>query len=276
MKNEKKKEKHSGLPLSIIALVFIIVVIGGIWFYNSSRPRTATTSNTASTPANTAAPRDMANAPLGAPLGINMIGSPDAAVTVEEFADFQCGACAGVHPMMKELQSSYAGNRNFRFVFRHFPLTGHDKAFDAAVATEAAGLQGKFWQMQDQLFRNQAAWAAAPNYRDLWAEYAGNIGLDVQKFKSDIAGMQTKQRVELDLVRARALGVSSTPTVFINGQSVPYPQMKTDFMRQLIDAEIQKAASAPGNTASSSNGAPAANTAGASNNSAPANTANVK
>ena len=263
MKNEKKKQKHSGLPLSIIALVFIIVVIGGIWFYNSSRPRTATTSNTASTPASTAAPRDMANAPLGAPLGINMIGSPDAAVTVEEFADFQCGACASVHPMMKELQSNYAGNRNFRFIFRHFPLTGHDKAFDAAVANEAAGLQGKFWQMQDQLFRNQGAWASDPNYRDRWAEYAGNIGLDVQKFKSDIAGMQTKQRVELDLARARALGVSSTPTVFINGQSVPYPQMTPDSMRRLVDAEIQKAASAP------------ANAAGAANNAAAANTSNV-
>jgi protein-disulfide isomerase len=263
----KKKEKHSGLPLSIIALVFVILVIGGIWFYNSSRPRTATTaSNTSSSPAGTPAQRDPANAPLGAPIGINMIGSPDAAVTVEEFADFQCGACASVHPMMKELQSAYAGNRNFRFVFRHFPLTGHDKAFDAAVATEAAGLQGKYWQMQDQLFRNQAAWAAAPNYRDLWTEYAENIGMDVQKFKSDIAGMQTKQRVELDLARARALGVSSTPTVFINGQSVPYPQMTTDAMRRLIDQELQRAASsAAANSAAPGNAAPAANSSNTAN-----------
>ena len=265
MKNEKKKP--SGLPLSIIALVFIILVIAGIWFYNSTRPRTATTPT-----ANSATPTrptqiDPSKAPLGAPLGINMIGSPDAAVTVEEFADFQCGACASVHPMMKELQGAYAGNRNFRFVFRHFPLNIHDKAFDAAVATEAAGLQGKYWQMQDLLFRNQNAWSQNPNYRDIFVQYANDIGLDVQKFKSDMAGMATKQRIELDLARARALGVSSTPTVFINGQSVPYPQMSADSLRRLIDAELQKAQSGAGSNSAGNTSAPTNLAAPAANSS---------
>lgn len=244
----KKAKKNSGLPLSIIAIAFVVVVLGGIWLYNtSSKPRTATDANRAGV-TNAARPQTAPmNAPSGAAVGVNMLGSPTAAVTVEEFADYQCGACASVHPVMKELQSAYAGNKNFRFIFRHYPLqiAGHDKSYDAAAATEAAGLQGKFWQMQDQLFRNQGTWTGNPNYRELWAQYATNLGMDVEKFKSDLAGLQTKERVNQDISRGRALGITSTPTVFINGQAVPYQEINIASLRRLIDAEIQNAAAPP-------------------------------
>ncbi len=242
----KEKKKSSGLPLSIIALVFVLVVIGGFWFYNTSRPATTPAANHATATSTPVSPQQVAaNAPLGAPVGVNMLGSPSAAVTVEEFADYQCGACASVHPTMKEVQSAYAGNRNFRFIFRHYPLSipAHDKSYDAAVATEAAGLQGKFWQMQDQLFRNQQVWTANPNYRDIWAGYAENIGMDVAKFKTDLAGLQTKERVDSDLARGRALSVTSTPSVYINGRLVPFSEVTTTSLRRIIDAEIQQAAS---------------------------------
>jgi protein-disulfide isomerase len=283
---KKEQKKSSGFPLAVIALVFIVVVVGGIWFYNTSRTALTGANTAANSPSAARTPFVPANAPMGAPIGINMIGSPDAVVTVEEFADFQCGACASVHPVMKELQAAYAGNRNFRFIFRHFPLAMHDKAYDAAAAVEAAGLQGKFWQMQDQLFRNQRAWVANPNYRDLWIQYAGEIGMDVERFRNDAAGLQTKQRVDLDLGRGRALNVSSTPTIFINGQSVPFPEMNTASMRRLIDAEIQRASAAAANAkpaaASNSQTAPtapaanSANTAGAANNPSSNSAANIK
>ena len=152
----KEKKSGSGAPLAIIAVVLLVAIIGGVWFYGSS-----STPTPAANQANQSKPAPV-NIPPGAPLGVNMIGQPDAVVTVEEFADYQCGACASVHPVMKELQAAYAGNKNFRFIFRHYPLSisGHDKSYEASVATEAAGLQGKFWQMQDQLFRNQQAWTA--------------------------------------------------------------------------------------------------------------------
>lgn len=243
------------MPLLIIGLVFVAAVIGAIYLYNSGSG--SATSSTASSNATAARPTpNVANAPAGAPVGVNMLGSQTAAVTVEEFADYQCGGCAAVHPVMKELASAYAGNRNFRFIYRHYPLAipAHDKSYEASVATEAAGLQGKFWQMQDQLFRNQAAWTSSQNYRQIWSEYASNLGMDVQRFQADIAGIQTKNRVDADIQRGRALGVSSTPTVFVNGKPVPFSELNIASLRRIVDAEIAAVASSQ-----QSNAAPAAN-----------------
>jgi protein-disulfide isomerase len=196
----------------------------------------------------------MATAPPGAQPP-NSLGSPSATVTIEEFADFQCSSCAAAHPVMKDITSAYAGNKNVRFVFRHYPLDMHDKAYDAAVAAEAAGIQGssKFWQMQDQLFTNQHAWSNSSNYRELFAEYAQKIGLDVEKFKADMSGMQTKTRVDQDRTRGRALQVSSTPTVIVNGKVVPYVEVTSAGMRRIIDAELQAVAQPSQNVSSANN-----------------------
>lgn len=240
------------MPLLIIGLVFVAAIIGAIYLYNSGSG--SGTTSTASSNSTAARPTpNMANAPAGAPVGVNMLGSQTAAVTVEEFADYQCGGCAAVHPVMKELASAYAGNRNFRFIYRHYPLAipAHDKSYEASAATEAAGLQGKFWQMQDQLFRNQAAWTANPNYRQIWSEYASNLGMDVQRFQADIAGIQTKNRVDADIQRGRALGVSSTPTVFVNGKPVPFSELNIASLRRIVDAEIASVASAQQSNAAS-------------------------
>jgi protein-disulfide isomerase len=165
-----------------------------------------------------------------------MLGSPTATVTVEEFADFQCPSCGDKFPVLKQIQSIY-GSR-IKFIFRNFPLTMHDKAYDAAVAAEAAGLQGKFWDMQNQLYTNQKSWSVDPNYKQVWADYAQKTGLDVEKWKTDMAGLQTKSRVDADMARAKALQVSSTPTVYINGKAVQYAEMTVDTLRTLIDSEL--------------------------------------
>ncbi|MBX3289082.1 MAG: DsbA family protein [Acidobacteria bacterium] len=266
----KEKKSQSGMPLALIVIVLLVVVISGVWLYNSS----STTTTPAANQANQAKPTAV-NIPPGASLGVNMIGSPDAAVTIEEFADYQCGACASVHPVLKELQGVYAGNKNFRFVFRHYPLgiAGHDKSFEASVATEAAGLQGKFWQMQDKLFTNQQAWTSNPNYRQMWVEYAGAVGMDVERFKTDIAGIQTKERVEQDMQRGRAMAISSTPTVLINGNPVPFNQLNITTLRQLVDAEIQKATAAKAASDTVAQPASNANSGSASNSASNSNAA---
>lgn len=253
MANETKKT-NSGVPLVIIAGVLIAVVAGGWWFYSSSSvtpPRNINgqTSNSRPTPAT--------NAPIGA-VPPNMLGSPTAPVTVEEFADFQCPSCGATHPTMKEIQGIY-GSR-IKFIFRNYPLPMHDKAYDAAVAAEAAGMQGsdKFWAMQNLLYTNQKAWSNDPNYKQVFAEYAQRIGLDSAKFQQDIAGLGAKSRVDEDAKRARGMNVSSTPTVYINGISVPFDQMNVTALRQLIDAELQKATA---NQQQSTTAKPAANTA---------------
>jgi protein-disulfide isomerase len=255
----KGKNNNSSLPLIIIGAVLIAALAGAWWLFNrnSNTSRTgnanrASTANTARTPAATNV--------LGAQPP-NLLGSPNATVTVEEFADFQCGACASVHPRMKELTSIY-GSR-IKFIFRHFPLSipAHDKAYNAAVATEAAGMQGRFWEMQNLLFTNQQVWTSNPDYRRLWEEYAVKIGLDVERFKNDMAGLSAKSRVDADMQRGRALNIGSTPTIYINGQSVPFEQMTIEIMRQVIDAELQKASSSQQSQSNSGAGSntPAAN-----------------
>lgn len=244
MSNGKKNNANSSLPLIIIGLVLIAALAGAWWLFNrnTNTGRTTTTSSPAASNAQRT-PANSTNNPVGAQPP-NLLGSPTATVTVEEFADFQCGACASVHPRVKELTSIY-GSR-IRFIFRNYPLAiaAHDKAYNAAVAAEAAGMQGKFWDMQNLLFTNQQVWTANPNYRQIWEGYAQQIGLDVEKFKADMAGLNAKSRVDADMQRGRSLNLSSTPTIFINGQSVPFDQMTVETLRQIIDAELLKAPAA--------------------------------
>lgn len=235
-----------------------------------------TTTNAPNNARTSTTPQVPANAPVGA-TPPNLLGSPTASVTVEEFADFQCAACASVHTIMKNVQSAY-GSR-IKFVYRHFPLTQmHKNAYDASVAAEAAGQQGKFWDMQNQLFSNQAAWSNSNTAREIFEGYAQNIGLDVEKFKTDMLGMATKSRVDADIQRGRALNVASTPTVYINGVSVPFAQLNIDALKGLIDAELQKSGGqsqtvpAPGSATSSTVNS---NTTNANTNKPAANSANT-
>lgn len=145
-----------------------------------------------------------------------------------------------------------------KFIFRNFPLEMHPKAYDAAVAADAAGLQGKFWDMQNLLFNNQAAWVADNNYKQMWKGYAEKIGLDVAKWESDMLGIVSKNRVDEDKRRGKAIGITSTPSLFINGVDVPFAQMTVDGLKALIDAELQKTTPA---AAPATQSAPAANTA---------------
>lgn len=239
-----------GLAIVILGAVLIGTGAFGLGWLIGSTPKgnnAANNKNGNTTAAKT--PGIPANAPPGASPP-NYAGSPTALVTIEEFADFQCGSCAAAFPIMNEIKSMY-GSR-IRFVYRNFPLAipAHDKSYEAAVATEAAGMQGKFWEMHAQLFQNQQKWTADPNYRQIWSEYAAKIGLDVNKFTSDLAGIAAKGRVDADMARGRALNVNSTPSVYINGVAVPFNDVKVDSLKAMIDAELAKgAAPAPASPA---------------------------
>jgi protein-disulfide isomerase len=239
MKNQPKKN-NSATPIIIIGLVLIIALGGGALLYRSANTAKPKTTNTNTTANKSATPDTRAQtAPAGA-MPPNMLGSPTATVTIEEFADFQCPQCASKYPLAKEIISIY-GNR-IKFIYRNYPLSipAHDKAYTASVAAEAAGLQNKFWDMQNQLFTNQSSWSSATDFNSILEQYAQKIGLDVEKFKNDMAGLQTKQRVDADLARGRGMGVNSTPSFFINGKAIPFEQTEITTMRQIIDAELLK------------------------------------
>ncbi|HQX54618.1 MAG TPA: thioredoxin domain-containing protein [Pyrinomonadaceae bacterium] len=240
----KQNQKKSGMPVVIIGIVLLLAVGGGYYLFTSGKPGTPPKTNTNAAANATKTPGIPVNAPLGAQPP-NQAGSPTASVTVEEFADFQCGSCAAANPVMSEIKSSY-GSR-IRFIFRNYPLSipAHDKSYDAAVTVEAAGMQGKFWEMQNQLFSNQQTWTSNPNYKQLWNEYAQKLGLDLVKLQADVAGIAAKGRVDADLQRGRGLNVNSTPTVYVNGISIPFNEMKVESLKRIIDAELEKAASTP-------------------------------
>ena len=250
MQNQKN---NSNLPLVIIGLVLVAAVVGGWWLYSSSKAKPATKANTNSANKN---PEEAARAALAlyqsAPAGAqpaNMLGSPTATVTVEEFADYQCPTCAVVHPKMQEITKIY-GNR-IKFVYRSFPLTQiHQNAYSAAVAAEAASLQSKFWEMQNQLFSNQKEWSNSAEAPKLFEGYAQKIGLDVGKYQNDVLGLGAKARVDADLMRGRKIGVSGTPAIYINGTPLAFEKFDVESMRQVIDSELQKTSSQPSGQAS--------------------------
>jgi len=237
------KQAKSNAPLLIIAGVLVAAGLTAWYFVSQSKPTPpANASNTAAkTPAAAKTPSIPANAPKGAEPP-NLAGSQNATVTLEEFADFQCGSCAAANPTMSEIKSIY-GSR-IRFIFRNFPLAipAHDKSYDAAVAAEAAGLQSpnKFWEMQNLLFTNQKAWTASPTYKEIWKDYAKKIGLDIAKWEADQTGMVAKARVNADMDRGKVIGISGTPSLYINGVPVQFSDMTVANLKSLIDAELAK------------------------------------
>ena len=139
-------------------------------------------------------------------------GAPTAAVTLVEYGDFQCPYCAQVSPVVRELEQRFGAD--LRVVFRHNPRAfDHPRAPYAAEAAEAAGEQGRFWEMHDQLFEHQSALED----RDLLS-YARTLGLDLERFGADMSERRHKARVHADELGGVRSHVISTPTFFINGQ----------------------------------------------------------
>jgi protein-disulfide isomerase len=115
----------------------------------------------------------------------------------------------------------------------------HPHALEAAHAAEAAGLQGKFWEMHDRLFRNQRDWSKAADVRAVFTDYARALGLDVERFTRDLGGAEADARIVADHERARTLGVTSTPTFFLNGRELSPDKLKTPAdLRTALDAAL--------------------------------------
>lgn len=208
------------LPFAIIVIVLGAGLAVGLYLKNSAdestraKPPATVTPGTSPSPAVPGAEPAHARGPATAP------------VTLEEFADFQCSACGGVYPSLKTIEGEF-GSR-LRVIFREFPLTPpHVHGVQAAHAAEAAGQQGKFWEMHDMLFENQAKWADAFDVRPIFEDYASKIGLDLERFKQDLTSEAVETRVFRDGARGHSLGVKGTPTVFINGVELPWEQVRT-------------------------------------------------
>lgn len=145
-------------------------------------------------------------------------GPKNAKVTLVEYSDFQCPACRQFYAVVKNIALKYP--EQVAIVYRHFPLPQHDKGDLAARASEAAGNQGKFWEMHDKLFDNQSDWSARNDAEQVFVEYAVELGLDKAKFEADLNATQTSERVQRDLESGIKSNVDSTPTFYLNGQKL--------------------------------------------------------
>lgn len=169
----------------------------------------------------------------------HMKGNTDAKVTLIEYLDFECEACGAYYPLIKQLGAEFPND--LRIVTRYFPLPGHKNSMTAAVAVEAASRQGKYWEMHDKLFEMQETWGnkQVPNPQ-VFEQYAQEIGLNLEKFRADVADPATKSRVQRDFDASEKLGNNSTPSLFVNGKKIQNPRSYEDF-KKLIQTEIDKA-----------------------------------
>lgn len=162
---------------------------------------------------------------LSGPIGADehIKGNPEAQVTLVEYSDFQCPACASYYPMVKQLADEYKDQ--IRIVYRHYPLRSiHPNADLAGRAAEAAADQGKFWEMHDMLFNTQRNWSSLGNPKDHFIGLATSLELDVNAFTAALESDDTQARVNEDVRTGNSAGVSGTPTFFLNGQKITNPQ----------------------------------------------------
>lgn len=157
-------------------------------------------------------------------------GNPEAAVTLVEYSDFQCPACAAFQPVIAQILEKYGNDMNFEY--KHFPLPIHSFALQAAAAAEAAGQQGKFFEYHDALFENQDEWAKSATPAVFFMKYAKDLGLNEEQFKTQTNSSILRENIQANLKEGRELGLTGTPSFYLNGEKMEIKSYE-DFVAQI-------------------------------------------
>lgn len=209
-------------------LIAIVLILGGIFLATKgSSAGNNTSTNSSAQPTN------------------HVEGQGSTGVKLVEYGDYECPFCAEYYPIVKEVVAAYSPYIYFQF--RNLPLTSiHPNAFAAARAAEAAGLQGKFWQMHDLLYQNndpttQTGWVTSSNaLNDYFVGYAKQLGLNIAKFKSDFSSSRVNNAVNADINAFSKTGAQeATPAFFLDGKQVQ-PKITAKSFEQYLNAEIKK------------------------------------
>lgn len=217
---------------AIVIVVVIAAIVGANYYRSSIQSERVTTGNTN---------KSTANAESLVRPDSPTLGAANAPVTVVEFYDPECEACAAFHPVVKKILKEYEGK--VRFVARYMPL--HPNSLSAATFTEAAGEQGKYWQAQEMLFQKQPEWgtkhgpqAGAPaDINALFRKYAMELGLDLDKMDGAFAANRYAAKIERDKKDGQSLGVRQTPTFFVNGRKLA--RIGEADLKSLINEELK-------------------------------------
>jgi protein-disulfide isomerase len=167
----------------------------------------------------------------------NVKGAGTKKVELVEYGDFQCPACKGYFPLVKQLESEFGDQ--IKVVYRHLPIdSAHPKARAAHRASVAAANQGKFWEMHDKLYETQDTWKNSGDVTKDFEAFATGLGIsDMEKFKTDVASELTNSIINTDSTSAKEVGAKSTPTFFLNGKLITNPADYASF-KKLIEDEI--------------------------------------
>ncbi len=198
----------------IIFAIIVVAIVGGMIYISTQNRLNVSDIN-----------NDQLNTIIGAEsrngdIADHEIGSKSPKVTIIEYADYQCPGCSAAAPKAKALAEKYKDH--VRLIFRNFPIaSSHPNARAAAAVAEAAGLQGKFWEMNKLLYTNQNAWKNA-NITDrdnIFKSYAEQLKLNIDQYKTDIASNKVKNKIDFDMALGRKHGVAATPTFYVNGKN---------------------------------------------------------
>lgn len=171
-------------------------------------------------------------------LSNHVVGAGKKNVTLVEYGDFQCPTCSGFYSLVKDVQKKFGDD--IKFQFRNFPIVQiHQNAMAAHRGAEAAARQGKFWQMYDLIFSRQQAWKDAPQPELVMEAYAKELNLDLATFKKDFQSSEVNSVINADREEGSRLGVTGTPTFFLNGRKLELSSISTaDAFNKVIAAEI--------------------------------------
>lgn len=165
-------------------------------------------------------------------------GNKNAKVTIVEYLDFECEACSAYYPLVSQIKDEYKDS--ILFSARYFPLPGHKNSRTSAHAVEAAGKQGKFWEMYSILLTKQSEWGEQPSAnQDLFEKYAVEAGVNIEQWKKDVISPEVAKRVEDSYKEAVALNLQGTPSFFLNGEKIENPNGYEPF-KSLIEKELKK------------------------------------
>lgn len=203
-------------------IAILVIIIGGLfgvlYFSSNKDDQSSTTTNQAIT-------------------SPHIYGKADSEVKLVEYGDFQCPACKLYFPIVSQIKEEYKDK--IAFEFRNFPLTSiHPNAFIGARGSEAAGLQGKFWEMHDLLYERQEAWSNDGNPTDILVAYAGELGLDTEKFRTDMNSTAVSDSISAQRSAGTNDNISATPSFVINGEKLdPTPRTVEEF-KSAIDEKL--------------------------------------
>ncbi len=210
-------------PFLIIGLVAVLTLVGAKILLRANARAISTNST---------------NQPLlgAAQTGLGHARGPvDAPVTLEEFGDLQCPACAETAVAVRQLEQEQ--HDRLRSVFYQFPLAMHPHAREAAAAAEAASTQGHFWEMHDLLYEHQKTWADSPKVQTEFEELALQLQLNMSKFRRDLLDPATAAAIEQQRTYGVSRGVKNTPTLFFNGQEC-LPPFTLEHLREAFAAAL--------------------------------------